>query len=749
MLSAAKKLYDMGFAIHLLKPKSKMPIESKWSTGPRKSWDQLSKNFRPGLNVGCRLGTASKLGEHYLAVIDCDVKSEDPRHSKEMEKKLSVLLNGVEPAPIVWSGRGNKSRHVYVKTKKPVSPRRLSQSKDHVECYMPSVKPSRNDEKALSAVRIKAGYRLRPAWEISLMGEGQQVVVPPSIHPDSGKPYIWDHRLHLSVQGIPLASLGDGDSEKAEKTKLNDFRAVEVDLISSSLNDEMVSLIIDGEGCMGDKSASVFKACLAMSGAGFSDLEILSVLTDEENYLGDVGYRHANTSSRKRAAEWIKNFGLSKARKKTSADRFFSEPAFHQKLSNEDAKTQEKKILGDTDWRAKISRAKNSDIPHPSFKNIKLILNNGVGRGLLARNVFAVEDIWLKDCPWGSKKDAQVTDTDSIKIKDWLTHHWRMEPGKERIDEVLVQLASENEFHPVRDYLDGLHWDGVLRLETWLKDYLKALGPKEYLKSIGTKTLLAMVARIYEPGIKFDNVLILEGIQGIGKSSTARILAGDKWFSDTEFTMGDKDAVINMQGIWVYELGELSAMSRYDVNRIKEFVSRSTDKIRPPYGRRLVAYPRQCVFIGTTNNDEYLKDQTGNRRYWPVKCEGTILMRRLERDRDQLLAEAKELYMLGEDLWIKDIKTREIAAREQQLRVETDVLQESINDFLNNNVEDFNPQQFRILELMEKCDAVSGLKNDRATQMRVANSLKNLGYKKERKMINKNQSFWWSKKVCK
>lgn len=743
MLRDVERLYNAGLAIHWLKSKSKVPVQSGWTSGPRTKRAELEKSYRVGMNVGVRLGEASKLGDgKFLAVIDCDVKSKHQDHVKEMRETLKdfTTLQG----PIVKSGRGNGSMHVYVKSEKPVAPTRLARSNDIVKVHMPSISPSKKERAVLSDKELKDGWRLRPAWEISLMGQGQQVVLPPSIHPDSGKPYKW--LAPFDASKIPLVKKFKAPEAGSSEKVIEDFKPEDVDLAMSNLSDEVVGLIVDGENC-DDRSAAIFKVSMAMVKENFTTNQIKSVLTDPEYFLGQAAYEHAKTKSRKRAAEWVERYTLKKAKKSAlESDAFDAEVEEVKTLGADDAQTQAQELL-DGDWRLKLSRNKPTDPPRPTMQNIKLILENVMElEDFIARNDFAIEDVWTADTPWGNVRGAVVTDNDTILIKEWLGKRFRVEPAQDKIEEVLIWFAIKNRFHPVREYLDGLRWDGVRRLDRWLENYLSAKGPSEYLKNIGRKTLVAMVGRIYEPGCKFDNVLILEGEQGIGKSSTARILAGDEWFSDSDLNIGDKDSVVNMQGIWVYELGELSAMSRYDVNRLKEFISRSTDKIRPPYGKRTLAYPRQSIFIGTTNNTEYLKDKTGNRRYWPVEC-GEVDMDGLRRDRDQLLAEAVECYLGGEDLWLSDKKVLSVVQREQGLRVEHDELEDDLQEFLESPPDTFNLECFRIGDVFVHAPFLNGAKSDRQTQMRIANALKSLGFESQRKRVKKVNAKWWSKRA--
>lgn len=758
----AARLWGMGFAIHWVKPKSKAPVNSGWTKGERAVWAELSKTYQSGMNLGVRLGRASKIGSGYLAVIDCDVKSAAREHVFEMIDALDKHFDPtmIANAPSVLSGRGNGSRHYYLLTPEPIAPRRIAQSSTEAVVLMPSAgKPSKRDKKLLSAEQLAKGYRIRPAWEISLMGEGQQVVLPPSIHPDSGKPYSWGMRLN-AVEGLPLVR-DLGGAAPAASEKISEAPSArkfpEVDLVSQPrLSSKMVDLILTGDGCE-DRSAALLGAASAMVRAGLSDLEILSVLTDRETYLGEAAYDHAQTKSRDRAADWVAKYTLGKARAECDAAAIFAdEVEVVEPLSEEAAEAQAAELSADDggDWRLQIERGSpaSGSRPKNTLENVILILKNAVAPNLFRRNEFSNLEIYGVEPPWGGEVGVEIRDIDIVLIKVWLAEHYRFEPSNDRINEAIGKIANENRFHPVREYLDRLEWDGVPRIDTWLKDYLGAEGPKVYLSAVSRKVLCAMIARIYHPGAKFDQVLILEGKQGVGKSTAIRYLAGSDWFTDTTINIQDKDAVLNLGAVWVVEMGELSGMRKADVDLLKEFVARTADRIRVPYGKRTERFPRQCVFIGTTNGDEYLRDMTGNRRFWPVKV-GACDFERIRRDRDQLFAEAKMAWEFGEALYLDEPQAAAEAIAEQEHRTVSDTWSELIGHFLEaeqvkkltGEESSFDPEKFTTRDLFSDAGPLGAMKDTRGDQMRVAEVLKKLGYEKHLGRIGQVVTRYWMK----
>ena len=685
-LNEAKRLHALGFGVHWLRPQSKVPVKSGWSGDGRDTIKELTKSYQRGYNIGTKLGKPSEIEDCFLAVIDVDVKGTDKRFTKEAKSWIEKHFPGLlASSPITHSGRGNGSMHVWCLVQNPIDSRKLTQSTETIEVMMPSVTASRHDKEKLGEKKIKQGWRLRPAWEVDFMCAGRQVVLPPSIHPDTGKAYKW---------GVPLESVDDlqivtrSQVENVATVKNTKGRPkggtiakheivdVEESELELRLDPKVVDAIYTGDD-VEDRSAYAMTVALNMVKAKFTDGEILGVLTNKKFFIGECAFSHAKTSNRNRAARWAYDYCIRKARQEADAAyEFDCEVEIYPTLSPEKAETQTKAIvtdLGRVDWKKKLDRT-DKDAVKPTFKNVKLIIENAVGKNTFIYNEFSRTQQYGLTTPWGGILGKHIEDIDEVRIKDWFSTHWKIEPHTQLIGEVIAQIATANSTHPVREYLETLEWDGVPRVNTWLQLYLGAEGEPAYLEAVSRKFLVAAVARVYNPGVKFDHMPILEGLQGKGKSTVGRILAGEKWFYDSELNLHDKDSALNLQGQWIVEMGELANINRADVRTIKSFITRQVDKVRPPYGKRMIESARQCVFFGTTNDDSYLKDKTGNRRFWPVNIpdHAEIDLEGLIEDRDQLWAEACMLYDLGELLYLeKDIEA--VAKVVQESRVVEDV----------------------------------------------------------------------------
>lgn len=307
-------------------------------------------------------------------------------------------------------------------------------------------------------------------------------------------------------------------------------------------------------------------------------------------------------------------------------------------------------------WKAKLQVNANGAFLRNAY-NVQLILHEDPElKGKLSYNTFRYAISVDGPLPWNKidRTPRDFNDADDAGLRNYFDLRYAIE-ARGKIGDVLTQTANEHRADDVRDYLNGLPaWDGVKRVDTLLVKYLLA-DDTPYTRAVTRKTLVAAVARAMEPGCKFDSVLTLVGAQGSGKSMFADIMGG-RWYNDSLQSFNNKDAMEMLRGSWIIEIPEVDRFStKFDSATVKQFITRRDDIFRESYGHRTAAHPRRCVFIATTNTPDFLTDTTGNRRWWIVPCRATNRHRgadmdQLRKDRDQVWAEALELYQLGEDL---------------------------------------------------------------------------------------------------
>lgn len=363
--------------------------------------------------------------------------------------------------------------------------------------------------------------------------------------------------------------------------------------------------------------------------------------------------------------------------------------------------------------------------------------------GLFHYNEFNCSFEYAKDFCWPEHSRTiqlgkRIEDEDIIFLQYYLAYNKRFEMGIDKIRNALLERADRESYHPVKFYLSQLEWDGTKRLDKWL---IHGCGVEDniYTKEVGRKWLVAAVARIYHPGFKFDNVLVLEGKENIGKSTVLRTL-GDPWFTDSvSLLQKESDIVAKMIGNWFIELAEMNGIRKQESEFIKSFISCQVDEQRLAFRRDPKKYFRQSVFAGTSNNMAYLLDPDGNRRFWPVLC-NKIDIQWIKSNKDQLFAEAKSIYEkgmwplndCGEKLFLEG-ESLTISRKQQKMRLGTDeVLEESIERYL------VSKNETTMSDIILNC---IGHKltdsNTRSQQIIVGRILKRLGFeKKERKALD-------------
>ena len=322
-------------------------------------------------------------------------------------------------------------------------------------------------------------------------------------------------------------------------------------------------------------------------------------------------------------------------------------------------------------WFAQIRTGGDGNPERNEANVITALSHDEAFAGALIFDEFRKEIVVNRSLPWDDRMSASRPwgEADDVRCAEWLQRR-DINVSPKVVARSLGAVAHGVRVHPVREYLSNLTWDGIRRMETWAITYLGAADTR-LNRAFGSLWMISAVARIMDPGTKVDHMLILEGPQGAKKSTALKTLAGAEWFTDELAEIGSKDAAQQTRGVWIIEIAELDAIGRAEVSRIKSFLSRSVDRYRPPYERYVTDVPRQCVFAGTVNPDTYLRDETGNRRFWPIRC-GKIDLEAIRRARDQLWAEAMAMYSQGAIWWLDDPDLIAQARAEQEERYQSD-----------------------------------------------------------------------------
>ncbi|OJA21991.1 VapE domain-containing protein [Burkholderia ubonensis] len=385
-------------------------------------------------------------------------------------------------------------------------------------------------------------------------------------------------------------------------------------------------------------------------------------------------------------------------------------------------------------WERDLARSDKGTLL-PTLGNVHLILSNHKAwQGIIAQDDFAGRVVKRKAPPFPQGAAGEWTDMDDYRCTLWLSQKYGISVRPDIVMSAVLLVADATHFHDVREYLNGLEWDGIERVRAMPSKYLHVVD-SEYVQLAFMKWMIAAVARVIEPGCKVDNVLILEGRQGWRKSTALKVLAGKQWFTDTPIQIGNKDTYAVMAGKWIIELAELDSLNKTDSSAAKSFFATETDRFRNFYGKRATDVHRQCVFAGSVNFDAYLKDESGNRRYWPLRCGGLVDIDGIARVRDQLWAEAVHLYREGV-VWHVTEAERPLFEVEQAERYEGDVYEDVIGKQLEYAA------RTTMEEILRDVLRLDSSKWTLPEQRRIGKALKSLGWVRKRESTGSRGWFY-------
>ena len=452
---------------------------------------------------------------------------------------------------------------------------------------------------------------------IDVRGSDGYIVAAPSIHPDTGKPYFWDGMEEFEQQAI----------NTAPQWLLDKLTKPAAPPAPTTISEKISK---------GHRHKTLTSLAGTMRRRGCTPDEILAAIRVTNSTRCDPPYddKHLQQIA-------------------TSMEKYAPAPEAAEVSTLPDWT----KMLQKTDKGKFIPNALNAALPlyyDPAFA--RAIRFNALRSTIeISRNI---PEMLVFDAP------CEWTDCHDITYAAWCQTQ-RIQIGPAIAAQAATLVARRDRFHPVQEYLNSLQWDGINRLTTWLSTYCGS-PDNLYTQTVGRKWLISAVARALSPGCKADCMLILEGRQGRGKSTALNILGGD-WYTDQIKDLQSNDASLQASRVWIIEIGELDAFRKSELTAMNAFITRKIDQFRPPYGRHVQTFNRQCVFAGSTNQKKYLNDETGARRFWPVAC-SIIDNDALARDRDQIWAEAVAAYNNHENWWIDDFDALSAANAESAAR---------------------------------------------------------------------------------
>jgi putative DNA primase/helicase len=401
------------------------------------------------------------------------------------------------------------------------------------------------------------------------------------------------------------------------------------------------------------------------------------------------------------------------------------------------------RAAGTSAWFARLQRNAEGAFLPTVANAMTILANDPVLSGMLSYNAFTSAHLLMNPPPLADEDAHGLPGPyprswgieDVALLQGYLQRVWSPKFARGTVEDAMLAEAAQRQFHPILAWLDTLRWDGKPRLDLWLINTFDAANT-DYHRAVGAKFLIAAVRRLRQPGCKFDHMMVLEGAQGIGKSTVLRDLFGEEWFSDAiPPDLSSRDAAMALLGVWCLEFSEIEHLIRAEVETIKAFLSRSVDRYRPPYGKAYIERPRQGILVGTTNSDDYLRDSTGNRRIWPVRCK-VASPAWVRANREQLWAEAAAREAARESIWLDDEGVQNSAIDIQTDRLTEDVWTDRIVGWLGGRFE------VRIPEVLSEAVQVPAERQGKAHQMRVGAILRGLGWTRTTRRRQRLTKLW-------
>lgn len=640
-----KRLVDSGFCLF---PLVAFPSED-CKKPALKGWQNLAPGQYTASNLADNYGVALKAGD---LVVDIDPRNGGAESFAKLERDLALDTAGTFS---VLTGSGG--RHIY-----------LSKPADS---------------------KVKKHHKDYPG--IDFLSTGAYVVGPGSRHPN-GNTYTATPSTATpnDIRNAPTELLSLLLKEDAPDQSGVDEVKTDDPALQKRLADylkEPAPVAVSGQN--GDDTT--FKVCCYGRDLGLSSRVVYDLLLEHWNPRCLPPW-HPTTLKDKVANAY--RYAAGKQGARHPGQDFKGVPLGPGLPSMEELEEGQRKKAQEVNWRTNQKDGK-------ALKTLHNLLNylRHPGSGLdklFGLNEFTGQIEVTRPSPWHNgqmPRHPGIVDHDLKLLKAHLSKEYDFEVSVTIIEEGVTAVSYENKFHPVREYLTSLKWDGKARLDTWLSDFA-GVENNPYTRACARKTLCAAVQRVFKPGCKFDHILVLEGDQDTGKSRLCAALGGD-FYGDFIIDPHNKDTIQNLQGKWIIEMSEMEVTRRADVSALKAFITRTTDKARLAYLRLSAEFPRQCVFIGTINPEAdgaWLKDDTGNRRFWPVAQHGIIDVSGLRAVKDQLFAEAVQIMKSkkGEPLYMESKLLKDMAKGEASLRHAEHSWTEGISVWLSGQKEERN-----------------------------------------------------------